>query len=47
MWQLKKKISIAFKIRLSEFFIKTKSGALDDSIYDDILKEYSISQLRI
>lgn len=32
----------AFKLKLSEFFIKTKNGPLEDTIYDDEIKEYKI-----
>lgn len=47
LWQLKKKMANAFKLRLSEFYIRTKQGPLDDNIYDDQIKEYSIQQVHI
>ena len=37
----------AFKLKLSEFYIKTKQGRLDESIYDEQLKEYRIDSLHI
>lgn len=37
----------SFKLRLSEFFIKTKNGPLEDNIYDDEIKEYKIEQIQI
>jgi len=47
MWQLKRKMANAFKLRLSEFFIKTKQGPLNEQVYDDQLKDYSISHIHI
>ena len=35
LWQVKRKMATAFKLRLSEFFIKTKQGPLDESVYDE------------
>lgn len=35
----------AFKLKLSEFYIKTKQGPLDENIYDEQLKEYKIESL--
>ena len=37
----------AYKIRLSEFYIKTKQGPLDDNVYDEQLKDYKIDTLHI
>ena len=37
----------AFKLRLSEFYIKTKNGPLDDSVYDEQMLEYKIDALHI
>ncbi len=37
----------AFKLRLSEFYIKTKTGPLDETIYDDQLKEYKVESLHV
>lgn len=35
MWQLKRKMANAFKMKMSEFYIKTKQGPLTDDIYDE------------
>ena len=35
MWQLKRKMANAFKMKLSEFYIKTKQGPLTDDVYDE------------
>lgn len=45
--QVKRKIATIFKLRLSEFFIKTKTGPLEDSVYEEQLKEYKIEQLHV
>lgn len=45
--QVKRKIATIFKLRLSEFFIKTKQGPLDDSVYEEQLKEYKIEMLHV
>jgi hypothetical protein len=37
----------AFKLKLSEFYIKTRQGPLDESIYDEPIKDYKIEQLHI
>lgn len=37
----------AFKLRLSEFFIKTKQGPLEESVYDEQLKDYKVESLHI
>lgn len=34
-------------MRLSEFYIKTKTGPLDESVYDDVVKDYKIDHLHI
>lgn len=47
MYQLIKKIADAFKLKISEFYIRTKQGPLSDSNYDDQIKEFGISQLFI
>lgn len=36
-----------FRLRLSEFFIKTRQGPLEESVYDDQIKEYRFEQLHI
>ncbi len=35
LWQLKRKMANTFKLKLSEFFIKTKQGPLEEHIYDE------------
>lgn len=45
--QVKRKIATIFKMRLSEFFIKTKQGPLDETVYEEQLKEYKIEQLHV
>jgi hypothetical protein len=40
-------MAIAFKLRLSEFYIKTKSGPLGEEIYDEQVREYKIDSLTI
>jgi hypothetical protein len=47
LWQVKRKMATAYKLRLSEFYIKTKNGALEESAYDEQVKEYKIEQLHI
>jgi hypothetical protein len=47
LWQVKRKMANAFKMRLSEFYIKTKQGPLGEEVYDEQLKEYKIDQLHI
>ena len=42
MMQLKRKLSKAFNLPLSEFYLKTKNGPLEDFYYDDCIKEYTI-----
>ena len=37
----------SFKLRLSEFYIKTKNGPLEESVYDEQIKEYKIEALHI
>ncbi len=46
-WQLKRKMATQFKLRLSEFYIKTKAGPLEESVYDDQIKEYRCEALHI
>ncbi len=36
-----------FKMKLSEFYIKTKGGPLAESVYDEQVKEYKIDNLYI
>lgn len=47
LWQLKRKMANAFKMKLSEFFIKTKSGPLGDEAFDEQLSEYKIEKIHI
>ena len=47
MWQLKRKMASAFRLRLSEFYIKTKGGRLEDSCYDELISEYKIERIHI
>ena len=47
LMQVKRKMANHFKMRLSEFYIKTKQGPLDESVYEEQLKEYKIEQLYI
>lgn len=35
LWQVKRKMANAYKMKLSEFFIKTKQGPLEESVYDE------------
>ena len=37
----------AFKMKLSEFYIKTKSGPLNDESYDEQVSEYKIEKIHI
>lgn len=37
----------AFKLRLSEFFIKTRGGPLEESVYDEQIKDYKVDNLYI
>jgi len=36
-----------FRMKLSEFYIKTKQGPLEENVYDEQTKEYKIEQLHI
>lgn len=47
LWQLKVKMANAFKLRLSEFYIKTRQGPLDEQYYDELVKDYKIESLFI
>ena len=47
LWQLKRKMATAFKLKLSEFYIKTKQGPLQDSCYDDTISDYKIEKIHI
>jgi hypothetical protein len=47
MWQLKRKMASAYRLRLSEFYIKTKQGPLLDSCYDEHISEYKIEKIHI
>lgn len=47
LWQLKRKMANAFKMKLSEFYIKTKSGPLGDEAFDEQLSEYKIEKIHI
>jgi len=47
LWQLKRKMASAFKLKLSEFYIKTKQGPLQDSCYDDTISDYKIEKIHI
>jgi hypothetical protein len=47
MWQLKRKMANVFKMKLSEFYIKTKQGPLSDEVYDEQLSEYKIEKIHI
>lgn len=40
-------MATAFKLKLSEFYIKTKGGPLEESVYDDTIKEYKIDSVYI
>jgi hypothetical protein len=46
-WQLKRKMAQGFKLKLSEFYIKTKQGPLEESVYDDLIKDYRVDALHI
>ena len=35
------------KLKLSEFYIKTKNGPLDENIYNEQIKDYSIAAVHI
>ena len=37
----------AYKMKLSEFYIKTRGGPLGESVYDELFKEYKIENLYI
>lgn len=37
----------AFRMKLSEFYIKTKQGPLDDEAFDEQLSEYKIEKIHI
>ena len=45
IWQIVVQISRIFNLRISEFQIVTKKGALDQSIYYDTVSAYVIKQL--
>jgi hypothetical protein len=47
LWQLKRKMANAFRMKLSEFYIKTKSGPLADESYDEQVSEYKIEKIHI
>lgn len=47
LWQLKRKMANAFKMKLSEFYIKTKSGPLSEDAFDDPISEYKIERIHI
>jgi hypothetical protein len=47
MWQLKRKMASVFRLRLSEFYIKTKTGPLLDSCYDENISDYKIEKIHI
>jgi hypothetical protein len=40
-------MAATFKLKLSEFYIKTKSGPLADSCYDDTISDYKIEKIHI
>lgn len=40
-------MATAFKLKLSEFYIKTKAGPLDNDVYDESIKEYRIENVYI
>jgi hypothetical protein len=40
LWQLKRLMANVFKLKLSEFYIKTKQGPLEEHVYDDQIKDY-------
>jgi hypothetical protein len=40
-------MAIQFKLKLSEFYIKTKAGALDDNLYNDAIREYNIKEVGV
>ena|SRR3569833_1047624 len=42
-WQLKRKIANHLKLKMSEFFIKTKGGPLEEGVYNEQVKEYNIA----
>jgi len=45
--QLKRNIASQFKIKMSEFYIKTKTGPLDDQTYNEPVRDYQISSIAI
>jgi len=47
IWQLLFLISKRFKLRLSEFKIQTKSGPLDERIYENPMNQYVIKNIAI
>lgn len=47
LWQVRRKMATAYKIKMSELYIKTKQGRLDEEIYDEQLKVYKIDQLHV
>jgi hypothetical protein len=40
-------MATSFKLKLSEFYIKTKQGPLQDSCYDDTISDYKIEKIHI
>lgn len=45
LWQLKRKAASYFRLKLSEFHIKTKQGPLDEAGYNEQIKEYSLTSV--
>ena len=44
-WELMRKSALLLNIKMSEFYILTKQGALPDNIYNDFMKDYDLKEV--